>query len=91
MAEQFVTREMKWSHNLQHSTSALAGLNGWSEKPDLINQLVVSNPSTNMTILTVFFKLLSQQTGTQPYFILKSARKQWLRVNCAEIVILAAI
>ena len=43
---------------------------GWSKRPDLIDQLVMSNTGTYMFVLTIFFKLLWYQTSTLP-FILK--------------------
>ena len=41
MAEQFVTWQLK-SHDLQHSTLVLTELDRQSERPNLINQLVMS-------------------------------------------------
>ena len=38
-----VTWQPKWSHDLQHSTLALTGLDGYLERPDLINHLVMSS------------------------------------------------
>ena len=41
-----------------------------SERPDPINRLVMSSPSIYLIVPNVFFKLLLEQTSTQPYFIL---------------------
>ena len=43
-------------------------INGWR---DLSAQEVMTSPSTYMIVPDVFFKFLSWQTNTQPYFILK--------------------
>ena len=57
--------------DLQHSILALTGLDEWSQKSNSIHQRIILSPSTYMIILTVFFNVLSWQTSTQPYFILK--------------------
>ena len=77
----------KWSSDLQQSTLALTGLDGWPKKANLINWLVMSGP---MIILTIFFKLLLWQTSTQPYFILKVLEGgnwdsyTWNYLNCVQ-------
>ena len=71
VAEHSITQQLKWSHDLQHSTLAFTGLDGQSDEPDPINRLVMSSPSSYMIVPTVFFKLLLWQTSIQPYFILK--------------------
>ena len=42
VAEQFVTWKPKRSHDSQHFTLALTRLDGWLERPNLINWLVMS-------------------------------------------------
>ena len=42
VAEQSLTWQPNWSCDLQLSTLALNGLDGWSERPDSINRLVMS-------------------------------------------------
>ena len=81
VVKQSVTWQPKWSHDLLPFTLALTRLDRWLKRPEPINQLVVSSPSTNMIVLTVF--LLLWQTSTKPYFILK--------VKCIEIAILETI
>ena len=71
MAKQFVTQQLKWSHNLQHTTLTLTRLDGWSSRPDPINQQVMSSPSTYMIVPNIFFKFLWWQTSNQTYFIFK--------------------
>ena len=44
VAEQYLTQKLKRSLDLQHSTLALTGLDGWSEKPDATNRLVMPAP-----------------------------------------------
>ena len=68
VAEQSVTRQLKWSSDLQYSTLAYAGLNGRAERPNPIDQLVMSSPDICMIALTVACKL---QTSNQTYFIFK--------------------
>ena len=46
VAEQSGIWQLKWSRDLQHSTYILIGLDRWLEKPDLVNHLVMSVPST---------------------------------------------
>ena len=55
--------------DLQHSHLALR-LHGWSDKPDQINQIVMSRISTYRIVPTIFFKLVFRKTNTQLYFIL---------------------
>ena len=74
LAEQFLTRQPKWSCDLQHSPLAFSELDGQSERPDPINKLVMLSSGTYMIVPTVFFKLFSWQTSTQPYFIIKGFR-----------------
>ena len=54
--------------HLQRSTLALTRLDGWSEKLDLINWLVMLSP-TLIIVPTIFFKLLLWQIPTQAYLI----------------------
>ena len=42
VAEQFITWQLKRPCDLQHSALALTGLDGQLERPDPINQLVMS-------------------------------------------------
>ena len=51
VAEQSMTRQLKRSCDLEHFTLALTGLDGWSERPDPINQLVMSD------LFQIFVKL----------------------------------
>ena len=46
MAKQSVTRQPKWSHDLQYSILALTGLENWSERADLISRSVISSSNT---------------------------------------------
>ena len=71
VAKQFMTRQSKWSHDLQHSTLALTGLDRHSERPNPTNWLLMSSPSTYIIVSNVLFKLLWWQTSIQPYFIFK--------------------
>ena len=70
IAEQSLTRQPNWSSDEQHSTLALTELDGWLERPDPINWLVISSHSTDMIVKTIFFKLLLCLTSSQPYVTL---------------------
>ena len=83
-----VRDQPKWSRNVQIYTFVHTGQYGQSERPDLINQLVMPSPSVYIIVPTVFFKLSLWQTTV---FHIKDARRQWIRVNCAEIEILETI
>ena len=67
--EQSMTGKPKWSFDKQYSTLALSGLNGLLERPDVIDQLLMSSPDTYMIVLTIFFELLLWQTSTHPRVI----------------------
>ena len=70
--------EIEWSIYLQHTTLTLTGLDRQSDRSHLINQLVLSIPSTYMAIL---FNLHLQQI---PNPCLLGTKWQWLRVNCIK-------
>ena len=86
VAEQFVTQQLKWSRDLEHSTLVLTELDGQSETPETINQLFKSKLSTYMIVPTVIFKLVVANKYLT-LFYLKDARRRWLRVDCAEMTI----
>ena len=65
VAEQSVILQLKWPLDWQHIPMTLTGLDGQLERPNAITQLVISIPSTNMILPTVFFELLSWQTNIQ--------------------------
>ena len=71
VAEQFLSQQPNLLHDLQLSFLALTDQDRHSERPNLINQLVMSCPSTYAIVPTVFFKLFLWQTSTQHLFILK--------------------
>ena len=75
VAKQSVTRQPKWSCNLQHSILGLTRLDGRLEMPDLINRLVMSNPSTNI-IIRLYSSNCSYGNQTPNTFYLKAAKKQ---------------
>ena len=51
--------------------SALTMPYRYFERPDPINRLFMSSPSSHMNVLIVFLKLISWWTNIQPYFIIK--------------------
>ena len=65
-----MTWQEKWSCDLQHSILALTGPEEWSERPNQINQLIMSSPSIYMNVSTIFFKLLLWQKSIQPNLFL---------------------
>ena len=81
VAEQFVTRQLKWSYNLQHATLVLTGLHRQLEKHNLINWQVMLSPSTYMIFPTILFKLLLRKTSTKPCFIFKVVEGSGWRSN----------
>ena len=84
MVEQSMTWQLNGSCDLQYSTLTLTRLDRWSDKSNLINWLVKSSPSMYMIVSTKFCKLLLRPINTQPFFYLKSARKQRLSQLCCE-------
>ena len=80
VAEQFLTGQSKKSCDLQYYTLVLIGLDGRVKRPDPINRLVMSNPSTYVIVPIVFFKLLLLQKTLNPFYF-RGARRWWLRVN----------
>ena len=68
--------------NLQHTTLVLTGLDGWLDRPDPINQLVVSSPSTNVLLWPNFLICTCNKQAPNSYLL--GARRWWLRVNCIK-------
>ena len=70
-------------NDLQHTTLAFTCSGGRLDRPDPLNRLVMSSPSTNMFYFdrTVLLNLHLQQV-LNPYIL--GARRGWLRVNCIE-------
>ena len=75
--------DAKWSHDQQYSTSALPWTRRAVERPNLINRLVISSPSTNM-IKSWLYSTNCWYGKHQKPFYFKVARRQWLKVNYFE-------
>ena len=71
MTKQSVTCQLKRSHDLQHSSWVFTWLDRQSQRPDPINQQVMSSPTNYIIVLCIFFKLLLWQTNNLLYSILK--------------------
>ena len=69
---------------LQHTALVATGLDGWLDRSDLVNQLVMSNLSIYIFSPDCVFKLHLWQINPQPFFNFISARKRWMRVNRVE-------
>ena len=83
----FLTRQSKWSTDLQQSALTLIELDGWPDRLASITGNV--KPYTNLIVPMTIIKLPLSQTNT--LFFLKGAWRRWLRVNCDNIAILEAI
>ena len=68
-------------NGLQHTTLALTWSDSRSDRPDPMNRLVMSSPSTYMFYPDRTFKSTLQQIPN-PYLL--DARRRWLRVNFVE-------
>ena len=84
VAEHSVTLQPRWSRDLQHSTLVLTKLNRRSDRPDLINQLVMLNSCTYTINFRSYTSNCSRDKQTLNPFYVKGTWKQWLRVACAE-------
>ena len=75
-----VVWQPEWSHNLQHSTLTITGLDRWSAMPGLINQLVISILSTYMIVLIDSSNFSCGKQTPNP-FCLKGVWRRWLRLS----------
>ena len=69
-------------NGLQHTTLALTWSNGWLDRPDSINQLVLSCPSTSLFSPECIIQPALAEKW--PTLYLMNARKWRLRVSCLK-------
>ena len=91
VAEHFVIWLLKWSCDQKHSTLTLIGLDGQSERPNLINLLVMLSTSTyDCPNHILWVVLLTNKYLT--LFYLKDAWRWWrLQFSCADRAIFETI